>query len=265
MSNITPLKGKIAVITGGSRGIGAAVAEKLASMGADIAVIYAGNAEAAEQTCIKAEAAYAANCTEDVETENCIDGTSGIHARSYKCDVSDFEQVKQTVARIKKDMGNIHILINNAGITRDGIVTMMKEENFDAVLDTNLKGAFNMIRHCGGQFLRNKEGCIINISSVSGLMGNAGQSNYAASKAGLIGLTKSVAKELASRGIRCNAIAPGFISTDMTENQGDNPLVAQIPLGRLGLPEEIADAVAFLVTADYITGEVLRVDGGIAM
>ena len=141
----------------------------------------------------------------------------------------------------------------------------MKEEDFDMVLDTNLKGAFHMIRHCTGLFLKNREGCIINISSVSGLAGNAGQSNYAASKAGLIGLTKSVAKELAPRGIRCNAIAPGFIATDMTQNQTDNPLLQNIPLGRIGTADEEAEAAAFLATAGYVTGEVIRVDGGMAM
>lgn len=241
------LKGKTAIVTGGSRGIGAAIADKLASLGADIAVIYAGNNNAAENVCQK--------CREDY----------GRTARAYQCDVSDFAAVKDTVAEIKKDFGTVHILVNNAGITRDGLCAMMKEEDFDDVLNTNLKGAFHMIRHCSGMFLRNREGCIINISSVSGLTGNPGQSNYAASKAGLIGLTKSVAKELASRGIRCNAIAPGFIRTDMTQEQEDNPLLAAVPLGRMGEVSEVADAAAYLATAQYVTGEVLRVDGGIAM
>lgn len=241
------LKGKVAVITGGSRGIGAAIAYKLASLGADIAVIYAGNSQAAQRVCDK--------CTNEY----------GVKAKAYCCDVSSFETVKQTVADIKADFGTAHILVNNAGITRDGLTAMMKEEDFDAVMNTNLKGAFNMIRHMTGLFLRNREGCIINITSVAGLMGNAGQSNYSASKAGLVGLTKSVAKELAPRGIRCNAIAPGFIKTDMTEMQADNPLLNMIPLGKMGDAQDVADAAAYLATAKYVTGEVLRVDGGIAM
>ncbi|MGN0962834.1 MAG: SDR family oxidoreductase, partial [Clostridia bacterium] len=151
------------------------------------------------------------------------------------------------------------------GITRDGLLAMMKKEDFEAVLRTNLNGAFHMIRHCTPLFLRNRKGAIINITSVSGIIGNVGQANYAASKAGLIGLTKSAARELAPRGIRCNAIAPGFIQTDMTEEQGANPLLEQIPLGRMGLPEEVAAAAAFLAVSEYITGEVIRVDGGLAM
>ena len=241
------LKGKTAVVTGGSRGIGRAIAYKLASMGADIAVIYAGNAEAAETVCRRSAE------------------ESGVKARAYQCDVADFTAVKETVARIRADFGTVHILVNNAGITRDGLLAIMKEEDYDAVVDTNLKGAFNMIRHCAGLFIRNREGCIINITSVAGLMGNAGQCNYSASKAGLIGLTKSAARELAPKGIRCNAIAPGFIATDMTGSQTDNPLLGTIPLGRMGEPEDVAEAAAYLATAKYVTGEVLRVDGGIAM
>lgn len=241
------LKGKKAIVTGASRGIGASIAYKLASLGADIAVIYAGNQEAADAVCGK--------CRQDY----------GVEAKAYQCDVADFDAVKETVAKVKADFGTVHILVNNAGITRDGLVAMMKESDFDAVLNTNLKGAFNMIRHCTGLFLRNREGCIINITSVAGLMGNAGQCNYSASKAGLVGLTKSIAKELAPRGIRCNAIAPGFIRTDMTEMQAENPLLAAIPLGRMGEAEDIANAAAYLATANYVTGEVLRVDGGIAM
>ena len=241
------LKGKTAVVTGGSRGIGEATAYKLASMGADIAVIYAGNASAAENVCKGCRQKY------------------GVKAKAYQCNVADFAAAKEAVVRIKDDFGTAQILVNNAGITRDGLLAMMKEEDFDAVINTNLKGAFNMIRHMSGIFLRAHEGCIINITSVSGITGNAGQCNYSASKAGLIGLTKSVAKELAPKGIRCNAIAPGFIATNMTENQADNPLIKKIPLGRMGEPEDVADAVGFLVTAKYVTGEILRVDGGIAM
>lgn len=241
------LKGKTAIVTGGSRGIGEAVACKLASLGANIAVIFAGDPSGAEAVCQRCRNEY------------------GVEARRYLCDVSDFAAVKGTVGSIKGDFGAVHILVNNAGITRDGLLAMMKEEDFDRVLEVNLKGAFNLIRHCVGLFLRQREGSIVNISSVTGLTGNPGQANYAASKAGLIGLTKSVAKELAPKGIRCNAVAPGFIATDMTSGQTENPMLKLIPLGRMGQPEEVAEAVAYLAAAGYVTGEVLRVDGGIAM
>lgn len=241
------LNGKIALITGGSRGIGKAVAEKLASLGADVALVYAGNRDAAEAVC--------RTCAE----------TYGVRARTYCCDVADFTQVKQTVTQVKADFGTVNILVNNAGITRDGLVATMQERDFDDVIAVNLKGAFNMIRHCTGLFIRNRGGSIVNISSVTGVMGNAGQANYAASKAGVIGLTKSVARELAARGVTCNAVAPGFIDTDMTKTLHDSPLAATIPLGRMGTPEEVAEAVAFLAQAGYITGAVLHVDGGIAM
>ena len=241
------LKGKTAVITGGSRGIGEAIAYKLASMGANVAVIYAGNASAAETVCEK--------CRQEYRVE----------AKAYPCNVADFAAAKETTAQIKADCGTAQILVNNAGITRDGLLALMKEEDFDAVLATNLKGAFNMIRHMTGLFIRAREGAIVNITSVAGMMGNAGQCNYSASKAGLIGLTKSVAKELAPKGIRCNAVAPGFIETDMTGNQAANPLLNLVPLGKMGKPDDVADAVAYLVTANYVTGEVLRVDGGSAM
>ena len=240
------LSGKTALITGGSRGIGAAIARKFASMGANIAVIYAGNQEAAQNVCAQCEA-------------------FGVKAAAYQCNVADFEEVKNIVAAVRKDFGSIEILVNSAGITKDGLIPMMSEVAFDAVLDTNLKGTFNMIRHVSGVMLRAKQGVIINLASVSGLMGNAGQCNYAASKAGVVGLTKSVAKELAGKGIRFNAIAPGFIRTDMTLSQADNPMLSMIPLGRMGEAEEVAEAAAYLATANYVTGEVLRVDGGIAM
>lgn len=241
------LKGKVAVVTGASQGIGKAIALKLASLGADIAVVFIGDTTLADNVC-----------------NECTD-TYGVKAKSYNCDVSDFDAVKKTISDIKSDFGTIHILVNNAGITKDRLMAMMKEDDFDKVLSVNLKGAFNTIRHCTGIFIRNREGAIVNISSVSGMMGNAGQCNYSASKAGLIGLTKSVAKELAGRGVRCNAVAPGFIKTEMTEELADNPLVAAIPMGKMGDVEDVADAVAYLVTAKYVTGEVLRVDGGIAM
>ena len=241
------LNGKVALITGGSRGIGAAIARELASRGADLALVYAGNQESADALCAELTRQY------------------GVRAGAYRCDVADFNAAKDTVAAIRKEFGTVHILVNNAGITKDGLLAMMKESQFDDVISVNLKGAFNMIRHCTGLFIRNKGGRIINIASVSGIMGNAGQANYAASKAGLIGLTKSVARELAPKGITCNAVAPGFIDTDMTRDLHDSPLAASIPLGRMGKPEEVAQAVAFLANADYITGEVLKVDGGIAM
>lgn len=244
------LNGKTALVTGGSRGIGRAIALKLASQGADIAVIYAAGAEKAQQVC-------------DEIT------TMGRRAAAFQCNVADFAQVKQTVASVKAEFGGVDILVNNAGITRDGLLAMMKESDYDDVVDTNLKGAFNFIRHCCPLMMKKRSGKIINITSVSGIIGNAGQANYAASKAGLIGLTKSTARELAVRGICCNAIAPGFISTDMTAHEvaSDNPLIAQIPLGRMGTPEEIAELAAFLAgpASDYITGQVIQIDGGLAM
>lgn len=243
------LNGKTALVTGSSRGIGRAIALRLAEDGANVAVIYAGSADKAKAVVNEITAL-------------------GVNAKAYRCNVADSAAVNETVKAVTNDLGKIDILVNNAGITRDGLMLRMKDEDFDAVLDTNLKGAFNMIRACYSGFIRKKSGRIINISSVSGIMGNAGQANYSASKAGVIGLTKSVARELASRGITCNAVAPGFIQTDMTENLGDNnPLLNSIPLGRMGKPEDIAAAVAFLASdsAAYITGEVLKVDGGLAI
>ena len=243
------LNGKTALVTGASRGIGRAIALRLAEDGANVAVIYAGSADKAEAVVNEITAL-------------------GVNAKAYRCNVADSAAVNETVKAVTNDLGKIDILVNNAGITRDGLMLRMKDEDFDAVLDTNLKGAFNMIRACYSGFIRKKSGRIINISSVSGIMGNAGQANYSASKAGVIGLTKSVARELASRGITCNAVAPGFIQTDMTETLGDNnPLLNSIPLGRMGKPEDIAAAVAFLASdsAAYITGEVLKVDGGLAI
>lgn len=243
------LKNKTAIVTGGSRGIGRAVALKFAALGANVAVVYAGNTEAAQAVCDEASAL-------------------GVTALPYQCDVADFAAVKTTVAAIKKVFPSVDILVNCAGITRDGLLAMMKEDQFDAVVDTNLKGSFNFIRQCTPIFMKARQGKIINISSVAGIMGNAGQANYSASKAGVIGLTKAVARELASRNVCCNAIAPGMIETDMTANfSDDDPVVQQIPLGRKGQPEEIAELAAFLAGdgANYITGEVIRVDGGLAI
>lgn len=241
------LKGRTAVITGGSRGIGRAIALRLSSLGADIAIIYAGNIAMAEKT-----------------AEECR--ANGVRAAIYRCDISSSDDVRDTIKKINSELGNIFILINNAGITKDCLIAMMSEESWDAVIDTNLKGAYLMTKAAVPYLIRSKGGRIVNISSVSGLMGNAGQANYSASKAGIIGLTKSVARELAGKGITCNAIAPGFIRTDMTkEIEEDNPLLSSIPLGRMGEAEDIASAAAFLVTSPYITGEVIRVDGGLAM
>ena len=243
------LKDKVAVVTGGSRGIGKAIALKLASEGANVAVIYAGNAALAEEVC--------SQCKEEYK----------VNAASYQCNVADFDAVKEVVAAIKKDFGTIDLLVNNAGINRDGLLAMMKETAFDEVIDANLKGTFNMIRQCAPVFMKQRFGRIVNMSSVAGIIGNPGQVNYSASKAGIIGLTKSVARELASRNVTCNAVAPGFVATDMVKEltADTESLEKQVPLGRLGKPEEIADAVAFLLDSDYITGAVLQVDGGIAM
>ncbi|HAN21077.1 MAG: 3-oxoacyl-[acyl-carrier-protein] reductase [Clostridiales bacterium GWF2_36_10] len=243
------LKNKVAVITGGSRGIGRAVALEMAKEGADIAVIYSGSSEKAEAVCIEAI-------------------QMGVKAFSYKCDVSDFATTENIIKQIYVDLGRIDILVNNAGITKDGLIMQMTEQDFDNVLAVNLKGAFNMIRHTTRQFAKQKSGRIINISSVSGLMGNSGQANYSASKAGLIGLTKTVAKELASRGVTCNAIAPGFIATDMTEKMPDAVKEASlnlIPQKKMGKPDDIASLAVFLASdkASYITGEVIKVDGGL--
>ena len=242
------LQGKIALITGASQGIGRQIALRLAADGANIAV-FDMSVEKGELVCEELRA-------------------MGVEAKAYKCNVTVTEEVAATVKAVAADLGKVDILVNNAGITRDGLVLSMKDADFDAVLNTNLKGAFNMIRACYSGFIRKKSGRIINISSVSGIMGNAGQANYSASKAGLIGLTKTVARELASRNVTCNAVAPGFIQTAMTKDIGeDNALRTMIPLGRMGKPEDIAEAVAFLASdaAGYITGEVLRVDGGLAM
>lgn len=243
------LKGKTAIVTGGSRGIGAAICKRFAEQGANIALLYAGNIQKAEET----KAALQ---------------EMGVKAEAYQCNVADAEQVAAVCKQIIKDFGGADILVNNAGITKDKLVPMMKVPDFDSVVDTNLKGAFYMIKQLYPVFMKQKSGKIINISSVSGLMGNPGQTNYSASKAGLIGLTKSVAKELASRNVNCNAIAPGFVATDMTENLSENnALVDHIPMKRFAQPEDIANLALFLASdqSDYITGEVIRIDGGLAM
>ncbi len=245
------LNGKTAVVTGGSRGIGKAISLKMAQSGADVAIIYAGNEKAAEETL-------------------CLIEQLGVKAKIYRCDVSDFNESKNTVNEIISDFGGIDILINNAGILRDGLILSMKEEDYDAVLNTNLKGAFHMIKHTYRHFMKKRKGRIINITSVSGIIGNAGQANYSSAKAGLIGLTKSAAKELASRNITCNAIAPGFIETDMTSSLPDKvkeETVNAVPLKRMGTPTDIANLAAFLASdeAAYITGEVIKIDGGLCM
>ena len=245
------LNGKTALVTGGSRGIGRAVCLALAKQGANIVLCYAGSAEKAAQT--------AADCT-----------ALGVEAMAVQCDVSDAQAVKALVDQALQAFGRIDILVNNAGITRDGLLMTMKEADFDAVLDANLKGSFLCMKAVSRTMLKQRSGRMINVSSVVGLRGNAGQVNYAASKAGVIGMTKSAAKELAGRGITVNAVAPGFIDTDMTAalpEAARTPLLASIPAGRLGSAEEVAGAVAFLASdeAAYITGQVLAIDGGMSM
>ncbi len=245
------LTDKIALVTGASRGIGAAIAKAFAKEGAVVVINYNGSKE-------KAQAA-----ADEITS-------SGGKAEIYQCSVSDFDACGDMIKTLIKKYGRIDILVNNAVITRDGLLMKMAEEDFDAVIDTNLKGAFNTIRHMSRYFLKQKSGKIINISSVSGILGNAGQANYSASKAGVIGLTKSAARELASRGIQVNAIAPGFIATDMTDampEEAKEKMTEMIPLNRIGKPEEIADMAVFLASgkADYITGQVFAVDGGMTI
>ncbi len=243
------LKGKTAVVTGGGSGIGKATALKLAADGADIVIVHMDPEDKAAQ----------------VVSE--IEGL-GVKAKAIRMDVSDFEAVSGMVADIVAEFGSIDILINCAGITKDGLIARMKEDQFDAVINVNLKGTFNMIRHCTPVFMKQKSGTIVNVSSVSGIIGNPGQANYSTSKAGVIGLTKSTAKELVSRGVRCNAVAPGFIATDMTANLSkNNKLVDMIPMKRMGTAEEVADLIFFLASdaSSYITGEIIKVDGGVAI
>ena len=245
------LTGKVALVTGAGRGIGRQIALTLAQNGAAVIVNYNGSKDSAEEVVAAIR-------------------QSGGSAEAMQCNVADFASSEEFVRTVLDQYRRVGILVNNAGITRDNLIMRMTEEDYDAVLDTNLKGAFNMIRHLSRSMIRQRSGRIINISSVSGVLGNAGQSNYSASKAGLIGLTKSVAREFASRGISVNAVAPGFIDTDMTRNmteEAKKALNSMIPMGRMGSAEDIADLVLFLAGehSDYITGQVICVDGGMSM
>ncbi|MFN1834051.1 3-oxoacyl-[acyl-carrier-protein] reductase [Balneola sp. MJW-20] len=245
------LEGKSCLVTGGSRGIGKSIALELAGLGADVAITYARSSEAAEKV-----------------RDEII--AMGVRSKAIQADAVDFDRAEEVIADIVDDWGKIDVIVNNAGITRDNLILRMSEEQWDDVITTNLKSIFNYSKAAAKPMMRNRGGSIINISSVVGISGNAGQSNYAASKAGIIGFTKSYAKELASRNIRANVVAPGYILTDMTGELDEKVLEgikSETPLGRAGNPEEVAQAVAFLASdwSTYITGEVIRVDGGMAM
>ena len=245
------MSGKTAVVTGGSRGIGRAICLELARRGANVVFSYAGNTAAAEKTLEELKAL-------------------GVEARAVQGNVADPAAAKTLIDTAVKELGGIHILVNNAGITRDGLAMAMKEDDFDAVIETNLKGAFLCMKAAIRPMMRARYGRIVNMSSVVALRGNPGQVNYCASKAGLIGMTKSLAKEMGARGITVNAVAPGYISTDMTAALPDaarQAMLSTIPVGRAGNPEDVAAAVAFLASeeAGYITGQVLSVDGGMGM
>lgn len=246
--DIIDLKGKNAIVTGASRGIGRAIALKLAELGCNLVLNYRSDINSVQEVAKEIEAL-------------------GVKAVVVQGDVSSFEEAKKIVDTAKESLGSVDILVNNAGITKDTLIMRMKEEDFDKVIEVNLKGAFNCIRHAVPIMIKQKSGRIVNISSVVGLSGNAGQVNYAAAKAGIIGITKSVAKEIASRGITVNSVAPGFIETDMTDVLGDKVkenIKSSIPLNRLGQPKDIANTVAFLASdmSAYITGQVISVDGG---
>lgn len=245
------LKDKVAIVTGGTRGIGRAIALKLADKGANIVINYRNSDKEAE------------------ELKAILEG-KGVKVLTVKCDISNFEDSKNLMNKCKEVFGKIDILVNNAGITKDTLIMRMKEEDFDNVIDVNLKGTFNCAKHASAIMLKQRFGKIINMTSVVGIAGNAGQVNYAASKAGVIGLTKSLAKELGSRGITVNAVAPGFINTDMTASLSEKvkeEASKNIPLKRLGDPEDVANLVGFLASdaANYITGQVINVDGGMVM
>lgn len=245
------LTGKIALVTGASRGIGREIALTLAANGATVIVNYNGSKERAEEVVKEIEA-------------------GGGSAEAVQCNVADFQSSEEMVKNILAKYKKVDILVNNAGITKDNLIMRMSEEDYDAVMDTNLKGTFNMIRHLSRSFIKQRSGKIINLSSVSGVLGNAGQANYSASKAGVIGLTKSVAREFASRGICVNAVAPGFIETEMTSamsEEAQNGLKQMIPLGRAGKASDVAELVLFLAGkgSDYITGQIISVDGGMAI
>ena len=245
------LKDKVAIVTGGTRGIGRAIALKLADHGANIVINYRNSDKEAEE--LKA-----------------ILEEKGVKVLTVKCDISNFEDSKNLMDKCKEVFGKIDILVNNAGITKDTLIMRMKEEDFDNVIDVNLKGTFNCAKHASAIMLKQRFGKIINMTSVVGIAGNAGQVNYSASKAGVIGLTKSLAKELGSRGITVNAVAPGFINTDMTASLSEKvkeEASKNIPLKRLGDPEDVANLVGFLASdaANYITGQVINVDGGMVM
>lgn len=245
------LSGKVAIVTGASRGIGKAIALKLADLGVNIALNYRTHNEEVE------------NLIKKIESKN-------VRVLPIQGDIVEFNKCSDMVKKTMDEFGRIDILVNNAGITKDGLLIRMKEEDFSSVIDTNLKGTFNCIKHVTPIMMKQREGRIINLSSVIGIIGNAGQANYAASKAGIIGLTKSVAKELGSRGVTVNAIAPGFINTEMTEVLSDkmkSSIQDNVPLKRLGEVEDVAEVVAFLASnkAGYITGQVINVDGGMVM
>lgn len=245
------LEQQVALVTGAGRGIGKAIAKALAANGAMVIINYHGSEQKAAETVREIEEA-------------------GGRAIALRCNISDFNACKEMIDKVISEQGRLDILVNNAGITRDGLLMKMSEEDFDSVIETNLKGAFNCIRHAARQMIKQRGGRVINISSVSGVLGNAGQANYSASKAGIIGLTKAAARELASRGITVNAIAPGFITTDMTDALSESiktSVTETIPMKNFGRPEDVAQTALFLASqeAGYITGQVICVDGGMAM